>query len=74
MVSLQEQIKIDKLLMKGLKTSETRHLICSTDKGPLHMVIHPLDADYEFHLDATPVDKAMQKDLLALFDGILYEL
>lgn len=64
-------MKINKLTdlktMYLLKINDVRHLICNTSKGPLELKIVKDENEYFFTLDAVPVDKQTNKDLLKLY-------
>ena len=74
MESLKLKAERDNQLMKLLKVSEIRHIICHTDKGDFALMLTRDSKDYHFVLDAVPVDPKLNKELLKLFKGVLYTL
>lgn len=66
----------DNQLMKLLKTTEIRHVICHTDKGDFCLGLKKdgTDKDYTFILDAVPVEPKLNRELLEIFDGVLFTL
>lgn len=58
-----------------MKVSELAHTIAKTDKGDLtlKLVYGQTGDDYTFVLDAVPFDQEQNKQLIALFKGVLYE-
>jgi len=75
MESLKDMAKRDNELMTILKVNEIRHVVCGTDKGVFSMTLRKdgTAKDYVFVLDAVPVEPKQNKQLLSLFDGILFE-
>lgn len=76
MESLTLKARRDNQLMKLLKVSEIRHVICHTDKGDfcLTLVKGGAAKDYRFVLDAVPVEPKENKVLMGIFDGVLFTL
>ena len=64
----------DNLIMKVLKISEISHILAKTNKGDLtlRLAYEETEKDYKFVLDAVPVEDKQNKELLDLFEGILY--
>lgn len=76
MFNLNQWAKQDNLAMKVLKVNELRHIICTTDKGDLSMMLRKGggENDYRFILDAVPCEDKQNKELLQLFNGILFTI
>lgn len=76
MNNLTQWAKQDNLAMKVLKVNELRHIICSTDKGDLSLMLRKggTERDYRFILDAVPLDEAKNKELMQLFNGTLFTI
>ncbi len=76
METLIEKSKRDNQLMKLLRVGEIRHVVCHTDKGDFCLMLPKggLAKDYRFVLDAVPVEAKLNKELLTIFNGILFTL
>lgn len=76
MKSLKEKCKVDNAIMKIANVNEMRHIVASTDKGDLCLCLRKgeTEKDYRFILDAVPYSDADNKELVKLFDGVLYTL
>jgi hypothetical protein len=76
MITLKEKAKLDNTIMSALKVSEIKHVIAHTDKGDLclNLRFEGKDKDYKFTLDAVPFDDKDNKQLIGLFDGVLYQV
>lgn len=76
MKPLKEKAKIDNAIMRITKVSELRHIVATTDKGELWLCLRKgeTEKDYRFVLDAVPYSDDDNKELLALFNGILFTL
>lgn len=76
MESLTIKAQRDNQLMRLLKVNEIRHIVCHTDKGDFCLALTKdgKDKDYRFILDAVPVESKLNKDLLKLFEGVLFTL
>jgi hypothetical protein len=74
--SLTTMAKRDNYLMKLMKLGEIRHVICHSDKGDFCLMLSKdgQAKDYRFVLDAVPVDNKTNKELLELFNGVLFNL
>lgn len=75
-MKLSLKSKIDNKVMTDLKLNEIRHVIAHTDKGDLCLMLRKDGAakDYRFVLDAVPMSDEQNKELLDLFNGVLFEL
>lgn len=76
MKSLIEKSETDNMIMTLLGTSEIRHIIAHTNKGELSLML-PFKGtaeDYKFILDAVPLEAKDNKELIELFNGILFTL
>ena len=58
--------KQDNKVMEILGTKEIRHAILSTDKGDLSLLIRKGETSYTFVLDAVPVSKETNTELMEL--------
>lgn len=76
METLTKKAKTDNLVMTHLKLGEIRHIICHTDKGDLCLMLRKggTGRDYKFVLDAVPVDEEKNKELMNLFNGVLFTI
>lgn len=76
MESLTLKADRDNQLMKLLKVNEIRHIVCHTDKGDFSLALSKGGggADYRFILDAVPVETKLNKELLQIFNGVLFIL
>lgn len=76
MESLTFKAERDNQIMKLLKVGEIRHTICNTDKGEfsLSLTKDGTGNDYRFILDAVPVEPKLNKQLLDIFNGVLFTL
>lgn len=76
MESLKDKAKKDNELMKLLKVGEIRHIVCHTDKGDFSLALTKDGShkDYRFILDAVPVENKLNKQLLEIFNGMLFTL
>ena len=72
MNTYNEMCEKDQLIMKVLKTSEISHVLAKTNKGDLTLKLIFGEKDYRFFLDAVPMEDKENKQLIKLFDGILY--
>lgn len=75
MKTLKQWAKTDNAIMKSLKISEIRHVVAFTSKGDLAIMLNFGEHEdmYQFVLDAVPVEKDINKQLLKLYEGILYD-
>lgn len=76
MENLTIKAQRDNQLMKLLKVSEIRHVVCHTDKGDFSLMLKygGKAKDYLFILDAVPVESKLNKELLEIFNGVLFTL
>lgn len=76
METLTKKAKIDNLAMTSLKLEEIRHVIAHTDKGDLCLMLRKGGSgrDYKFVLDAVPVEEEKNKELMSLFNGVLFTI
>lgn len=76
MESLTLKSQRDNQLIKLLKVNEIRHIVCHTDKGDfcLSLTKGGTEKDYKFVLDAVPTDTKLNKELLEIFNGVLFNL
>lgn len=76
MESLTQKAQRDNQLMKLLRVSEIRHIVCHTDKGDFCLMLTKdgVAKDYRFVLDAVPVEPKLNKELITMFDGVLFTL
>lgn len=74
MLTLKEMSQKDNLIMRALKLSEISHTIAKTNKGDLNLKLtyEGTENDYKFVLDAVPLEEKSNKELLSLFEGVLY--
>lgn len=56
--------KTDNKIMQLLGVNEIRHYIADTNKGQLTFQLRKGETEYEFVLDAVPVEKELQKELM----------
>lgn len=61
--------KIDDKVIKLLAVTDIRRLICNTNKGPLELSIRKGENNYHLMLDAIPLDKDIEKELMDLMFG-----
>ncbi len=75
-MKLKEKARIDNSIMSITKVSEIRHIIAHTSKGDLCLMLpfKGTEFDYRFVLDAVPFDDKENKELLELFNGVLYTI
>ena len=71
-MNLIEMCEKDQLIMKVLKISEISHILAKTNKGDLTLKLIFGEKDYKFFLDAVPMEDKENKQLIKLFEGILY--
>ena len=73
-MTLKSMAEKDNLIMRVLKISDISHILAKTNKGDLtlRLAYEGTEKDYRFVLDAVPVEDKQNKELLDLFDGILY--
>lgn len=57
-------VKADNKIMQLLGVNEIRHYIADTNKGQLTFQLRKGETEYEFVLDAVPVEKELQKELM----------
>ncbi len=76
MESLTDKAIRDNRLMKMLRVGEIKHIVCHTDKGDFCLSLKKDGnaKDYRFVLDAVPVEPKENKELLTMFNNILYTL
>lgn len=74
MKELKEKAKIDNRLMGLTKVGEIRHVIAHTDKGDLCLVLRKgeTEKDYRFILDAVPYDEKTNREIMQMFNGVLF--
>ena len=74
-MTLDQKALRDNKIMKIMKVSELCHTIAKTDKGDLtlKLVYGQKGTDYQFVLDAVPFGDDDNKQLIDLFEGVLYE-
>lgn len=60
-------IKNDNEVMNVLKVSEIRHMLAHTNVGDLTLLIRKGETEYTFCLDAVPVDREQQVELIDLY-------
>lgn len=53
--------------MEALGITEIRHLIAHTNKGELSLQLRKGQSDYNFVLDAVPLTKAVNKEMMDIF-------
>lgn len=63
---LDKILKQDDEVMKILNVSTIHRIICETDKGKLSLQIRKGEKEYHLVLDAVPLSKQDNKDLMAL--------
>ncbi len=63
---LDKTIKQDSRIMELLKVSTINRIICSTDKGMLTLQIRKGDKGYHLVLDAVPLDKEKNDELMSI--------
>lgn len=63
---MKDKLKKDDQIMKILKVSEVRRLICGTEKGMLELFIRKGENNYALSLDSVPLDKETNKELMDL--------
>lgn len=76
METLKQKAERDNRLMKLLRVGEIRHIIAHTDKGDFCLSL-PKDGkakDYRFVLDAVPIEDKENKELLDIFENILFKV
>lgn len=75
MLTLSQMADRDNLIMKALKVSEVSSIIAKTNKGELTLRLkyEGTGNDYRFTLDAVPLEDKENKELLKLFEGLLYD-
>lgn len=61
---MSNTIKIDDAVMKLLDLKTINRLICNTDKGTLSLQIRKGEKKYHFVLDAVPLDKEVNDQLM----------
>ncbi len=66
MTTFNDKIKKDEKIMAVLGITEIRHLIAHTSKGELSLLLRKDSKEYIFVLDAVPVDKDVNKELMDL--------
>lgn len=66
---MEKTKKNDDAIMKILEVNVIRRLICTTNKGPLELMIRKGENNYFLTLDATPLDKEVNDKLM----GILFK-
>ena len=71
-MNIKEMCEKDQLIMKVLKISEISHILAKTNKGDLTLKLRFGEKDYKFFLDAVPMEDKENKELIKLFEGILY--
>lgn len=59
-----KNIKLDNQIMTLLGVSEIRRMICDTDKGYLKLFIRKGEDKYHLVLDAVPLPKELNKELM----------
>lgn len=52
--------------MEVLGVTEIRHYVAQTNKGDLTLMLRKGESEYNFVLDAVPLDKDMNKELMEL--------
>lgn len=62
-----DRLKKDIEIMRLLKVTELRHMLAHTNVGDLTLLIRKGESEYTFCLDAVPVDKEQNKELMALY-------
>lgn len=65
-MQFNDKIKKDEKIMALLGVTEIRHLIAHTSKGELSLLLRKGSGQYIFVLDAVPVEKDVNKELLDL--------
>ena len=73
-MTISNKIRNDQAIMGITKTNNLSHMIAHTDKGDLTLNIRKGEIAYTFCLDAVPYSDKDNKELIQLFDGILYTL
>lgn len=63
---MDKTISKDNEIMRLLKTSEVRRIICNTGKGILELMLRKGDVKYFLTLDSVPLDKGTNKELMDL--------
>lgn len=58
--------EIDQQIMKILDLKEIRRFVCDTDKGHLKLLIRKGETNYHLVLDAVPLSKEVNKELMDL--------
>lgn len=76
MITLKTKARRDNKVMRALKLSEIRHVIAHTSKGDLCLMLRfeGTERDYRFVLDAVPLSDKENKEMMELFDGVLFEM
>lgn len=76
MQTLAQKAKIDNVAMMALKLLEIRHIIAQTDKGELSLMLRKggTGKDYRFILDSVPLEEEKNKEMMKLFNGVLFEI
>ena len=57
-------VKTDNKIMQLLGVNVIRHYVADTNKGQLTFQLRKGETEYEFVLDAVPVEKELQKELM----------
>lgn len=63
---MNKTISQDNEIMRVLKVSEVRRIICNTNKGVLELMLRKGDTKYFLTLDSVPLDKETNKELMDL--------
>lgn len=67
MEKTNKNIERDSQIMKSINVSEMRHMLAHTNVGDLTLLLRKGEVEYTFCLDAVPVSKDQNKELMDLY-------